>query len=83
MISNISIRSHVNKYIQDIHKRNQLLLNPPPEKSTSPVLESKHPINAVILGKPLSGKSVVCKALAAAHSLHVIDPEHILKKCIT
>lgn len=56
------------------------IINPPPEPPKEPKFKSNFNINAIILGKPLSGKSTICKKLASELKLYVIDPESILKR---
>lgn len=67
-----------NKHVSSILHEIDLKINPPPAPRTKPELESKYDINAAILGKPYSGKSLVCKKLAEKMNLYIINPENIL-----
>jgi adenylate kinase family enzyme len=72
-----------NPKIADILENIDNMLNPSEPCPSKPVLESKHPYNIVILGKPLSGKSIICDRLAQELGLVQIDPEAILKQRIS
>ena len=55
-------------------------IHPLPNPKSEPNIKSKHAFNVIIMGKPMSGKSSVCKKLASSLSLYHINPESILKK---
>ena len=56
-----------------------MILQPPPPVRETPAFQSTKRVNAVVLGKPLCGKSAVCQSIATEFGLLVIDPEAILK----
>ncbi|EFC50384.1 cpc1/kpl2 [Naegleria gruberi] len=72
----------VSNFIKDVVSKLHDKIHPLPSPKTEPVLKSKYSYNVILTGKPMSGKSTVCKKIASQLSLFHINTEAILKSLL-
>eukprot|EP00761_Pharyngomonas_kirbyi_P014864 gb/GECH01014895.1/.p1 GENE.gb/GECH01014895.1/~~gb/GECH01014895.1/.p1 ORF type:complete len:956 (+),score=273.55 gb/GECH01014895.1/:1-2868(+) len=69
-----------NEFIFDVLKDIFHKIEPPPEKLEP--FKSKYPLRLLVIGKPWSGKTELCKHVSEKYSLKIIDPFTIISNAI-